>query len=631
MYLLTNPLDKKRTTVIYGEEATTNKILQFIDNTDKGWDNCIDKEGPSVSIRAKIIRKAVEHAKNEKGLRIRSITEITRDNIEYCKEYIKIVTELRHLDGIKGNFGVSEKEYLSTSRLQEASLLSEIIYSNVKSIVDQHQFLFETLWSKAIPAEIKIREIEQDLEPVFVDVIQNSKRAKELYLHLLDVATKEIMIIFPTLHAFIRQEKIGVIQAIKDAVKYRNTKARLLMPLKYFADDAMWHVISDNERLLQSLQQRKPSQAPTQQSNLQEKFLKHKENNNSIISIDDLHYENIEIRNIERTSETKSTILIVDKKLSLVMELRDDLKNTFEEAIGLSTYSNSSPGVLSYISIFESLWKISELYEQIKFHDKKQKEFINVAAHELRTPTQVILGCSGILKEHPERIEEIVDLIYNNATRLQRLINNILDVTKIESHLLILHKKLFDLREIISSMVEEYRKQIKQDGRDIELIYDQQYDVNSNNQIFVYADKERIIQVISNLLENAIKFTKIGFISITCDFKKYDDTNYDGNGDNAIIDNVVVKIKDTGIGINKEIFPKLFTKFTSDSFQGTGLGLYISKNIIEVHGGDIGVQKNKENDEGVTFYFSLPLSKDHEPDVKQNNNYRENQGLKQER
>ena len=382
MYFLTNPTDKQRTIVIYGEEATTNKILQFIGNTDKGWDNCIDKEGPSVSIRVKIIRKAIEHAKNEKGLRIRSITEITRDNIEYCKEYIKIVTELRHLDGIKGNFGVSEKEYLSTSRLQEASLLSEIIYSNVKSIVDQHQFLFETLWSKVIPAEIKIREIEQGLEPVFVEVIQNSKRAKELYLHLLDIATKEIMIIFPTLHAFIRQEKIGVIQVIKDAVKYRNTKARLLMPLKYFADDAMWYAISDNERLLQSLQQRKPSQSPTQQPNLQEKSLKHKENNNNIISIDDLLYENIEIRNIERTSETKSTILIVDKKLTLVMELRDDLKNTFEEAIGLSTYSNSSPGVLSFISIFESLWKISELYEQIKSHDKMQKEFINVAAHD---------------------------------------------------------------------------------------------------------------------------------------------------------------------------------------------------------------------------------------------------------
>ena len=195
---MTNPIDIQRTTVIYGEEATTNKILQFIVNTDKGWDNCIDKEGPSVSIRAEIIKKAVEHAKNEKGLRIRSITEITKDNIEYCKDYIKMVTELRHLDGIKGNFAISEKEYLSTSKLQESSLLSEVIYSNVKSIVDQHQFLFETLWSKAIPAENKISEIEQGLGPVFVDVVQNVERTKELYIHLLENATKEIMIIFPT-------------------------------------------------------------------------------------------------------------------------------------------------------------------------------------------------------------------------------------------------------------------------------------------------------------------------------------------------------------------------------------------------------------------------------------------------
>ena len=615
---MTNPIDIQRTTVIYGEEATTNKILQFIVNTDKGWDNCIDKEGPSVSIRAEIIKKAVEHAKNEKGLRIRSITEITKDNIEYCKDYIKMVTELRHLDGIKGNFAISEKEYLSTSKLQESSLLSEVIYSNVKSIVDQHQFLFETLWSKAIPAENKISEIEQGLGPVFVDVVQNVERTKELYIHLLENATKEIMIIFPTFHAFIRQENIGAIQAIKDAVKYRNTKARLLMPLKYFDDDKMWYVISDNERLLlQSLQQQISSQSPPQQPNIQGKSLNYKESNN-IISRDVLN-QNVEIRHIERTSETKATILIVDKKLSLVMELRDDLKNTFEEAIGLSTYSNSSPGVLSYISIFESLWEISELYEQVKSNDKMQKEFINVTAHELRTPTQVILGCSGILKEHPERVKEIVDLIYNNATRLQRLINNILDVTIIENQLLILYKKQFDLREIISSRVEEYRNQIKQDGRDIELIYDQQYDINNDNPIFVYADKYRIIQVISNLLENAIKFTKKGFISITCDFKNKCDTNCDINIDSADIDKIVVKIKDTGIGINKEIFSKLFTKFTSNSFQGTGLGLYISKNIIEAHGGNIGVQKNKEDDKGVTFYFSLPLSKDCAFNVKQNN------------
>lgn len=631
LYFLTNPLDLRRTTIFYGEEATTNKILEFIINTDSGWDNCIDKEGPSVSIRSEIIRKAIEYAKNVKGLKIRSITEITKDNIDYCKDYMEIVTELRHLDGIKGNFAVSEKEYLSTSELQESSLLSEVIYSNAKSIIDQHQFLFETLWSKSIPAENKMSEIEQGLDPVFLDVIQNPKQAKELYIDLLKNATEDVMIIFPTPNAFIRQEKIGVIRAIKDVMKDRNIKARLLMPL-YFTDDTLQYVISDNERLLlHSLQQQKSSQSvPSLQPDIQGKSLNYKESNNTI-SINDLIDQHIEIRHIEETSETKATILIVDKKLSLIMELRDDVKNSFEEAIGLSTYSNSSPGVLSYISIFESLWKISVLYEEIKSHDKMQKEFINVVAHELRTPTQAILGYSGILKEHPERAEKIADIIYNNTIRLQKLINNLLDVIKIDSQILFLHQKLFNLRELISFMAEHYRNQIKLNGYDIELIYDQQYDVNKNNPLLVYADKERIIQVISNLLENAIKFTKKGSISITFEFKKNDDTNYDGNDNNAAIDKVVIKIRDTGIGIHEALFPKLFTKFASNSFQGTGLGLYLCKNIVEAHGGNIGVQKNKENDKGVTFYFSLPLTKNNEFNANQNNNYGKNQRLKQER
>ncbi|MGN6709512.1 MAG: sensor histidine kinase, partial [Candidatus Nitrosocosmicus sp.] len=501
-----------------------------------------------------------------------------------------------------------------------------------KSIIDQHHFLFETLWSKSIPAENKISEIEQDLEPVFLDVIQNPKRTKELYIDLLKNATEDIMIILPTPNAFIRHEKIGAIKAIKDAMKDRNIKARLLMPL-YFTDDVLHYVISDNERLLlQSLQQQQKSSqlVPSPQPDIQGKSLDYKESNN-IISIDDLINQHIEIRHIEEASETKATILIVDKKLSLIMELHDDFKNTFEEAIGLSTYSNSSPGVLSYISIFESLWKISELYEEIKSHDKMQKEFINVVAHELRTPTQAILGYSGILKEHPERVEKIAEIIYNNAVRLQKLINNLLDVTKIDSQVLILHKKQFDLRELIYSVVEHFRNQIKLDGCDIELIYDQQYDVDMDNPILVYADKERIIQVISNLLENAIKFTKKGFISITYKFKKNGDTNYDDNDNDVVIDKVVIKIKDTGIGIHEDLFPKLFTKFASKSFQGTGLGLYICKNVVEAHGGNIGVQKNKEDDKGVTFYFSLPMIKDNEFYDNPNNNYGQNQRLRQER
>jgi signal transduction histidine kinase len=138
-------------------------------------------------------------------------------------------------------------------------------------------------------------------------------------------------------------------------------------------------------------------------------------------------------------------------------------------------------------------------------------------------------------------------------------------------------------------------------------VYDAYYDINDDTRsMLVYADKERIIQVISNLLDNAIKFTEKGSIHITCEFEK---DNYEGN---RIQDRVVVKIKDTGSGVSKEVYPKLFTKFVTNSIQGTGLGLYISKSIIEAHGGNIGAQKNEEHrsdgGNGMTFFFSLPLT-----------------------
>src|SRR5919202_446953 len=142
---------------------------------------------------------------------------------------------------------------------------------------------------------------------------------------------------------------------------------------------------------------------------------------------------------------------------SLVMELKDDTKSTFHEAIGLSTYSNSKAGVLSYVAIFENLWKQSELYEQLKTHDKMQKEFINIAAHELRTPMQPIIGLSEIVlsKTKDEEQVKLFEVINRNAKRLQRLTEDILDVTKIESQSLNLKKEQFNLNQVISNAIED--------------------------------------------------------------------------------------------------------------------------------------------------------------------------------
>jgi signal transduction histidine kinase len=241
--------------------------------------------------------------------------------------------------------------------------------------------------------------------------------------------------------------------------------------------------------------------------------------------------------------------------------------------------------------------------EKLKLHDKMQKEFINIAAHELRTPIQPIIGLSEVLRsrrrEDIEKVEEqiqhdeFLDIIIRNAKRLQNLSEDILDVTKIESQLLLLKKEKFNLNQLILNAVADSRNQITRENKDnnikIELVFQGEAD------IYVEADKDRINQVLSNVLGNAIKFTKEGTITIRIEKKE------EGGRE------VLVAIKDSGTGIDPEVLPKLFTKFTSSSRGGTGLGLFISKSIIEAHGGRIWAENNKDG-KGATFSVSLPTN-----------------------
>jgi signal transduction histidine kinase len=228
-----------------------------------------------------------------------------------------------------------------------------------------------------------------------------------------------------------------------------------------------------------------------------------------------------------------------------------------------------------------------------------QKEFINIAAHELRTPLQPILGLAEIVKNEIKdnsHQKELLDIVISNAKRLKKLSEDILDVTKIESHSLKLNKENFDINALIVSIIDDYVRH-SLNKKAIKFA-----DYFSKEKIIIYADKNRIGQVISNLIENSVKFISKEqgecVISIKTEKKK--------NIDSSKI--VVVRIKDTGSGIDMDILPRLFTKFSSKSFQGTGVGLYISKNIIEAHGGQIWAENNTEDGKsGATFSFSLPF------------------------
>lgn len=424
-----------------------------------------------------------------------------------------------------------------------------------KEFLGQRQYISDPFWDKAIPKEEEIKEIEKEgLKPEIIDiVIRDPVQMQKTAFDMVKSATEEIMIIFSTSNAFHRQERQGAVKVLEEVeAPKEDVNIRILTPIDQQIKDT---------------------------------FPKLKE-----------HFKKIEMRDIQECLHTKVTILVVDRRSSLAVELKDDNKDLVYEAMGLATYSTSKSTVLSYVSIFESLWKqvelneqVTRLYEQLKIQDKMQQDFINVAAHELRAPIQPILGLAEVLRSRKKidanEQEELLGVIIRNAKRLKGLTENILDVARIEGQSLTLHKEPLYIDDIILDVVEDMMNQIGKID-DLKLLYDSRPDT----RLPVEADRGRITQVINNLLSNAVNFTKKGTVSIIKEKKN---------------DSVVVAVKDTGIGIDSDMFPRLFTKFATKSPKGTGLGLYISKSIVEAHGGKIWAENNV-GEAGATFTFSLP-------------------------
>jgi two-component system, OmpR family, sensor histidine kinase VicK len=708
---------KQKTSIYYKPYHVINTVIEFIYKSGVRIDACVDYTRPSLIFEIAALKKAFVDAKN-RGIKLRYVTEITGDNVSYCKELINTINiDLRHVDGIKGNFYVSENEYVAPATFHhKGKPASHIIYSNVKEIVDHQQYVFESFWTRAIPAQQRIkeieegvihhqtkivdnpdeiikeiskltadsnelatclapgglqyshnhffdikmklldkqkkgqhkgiryitnigkeniqlvklymeqgiqikhiknlpamsfgvsdkeiavtienmeggtpirslllsneplylkhfsstfeglwkngtdvidriREIEQGVEPSDIEIIENPREAMKRAQQIIRLAKHEVLRIYPSLNTFRRHVRIGMIDLIQEVLK-NGAKVRILIP----ADEDQISQILD-EVVVESPQ--------------------------------------LEIRSIDKSLQTQMGVIVVDRKESLIVELRDDTKENYYDAAGLAAYSNSRPIALSYVSIFESLWKQGELYEQLKAYNIMQRDFINIAAHELRTPIQPILGLSQVVSPRVgEEEREHMRVIIRNAKRLQRLTENILDVTKIDNHSLKLQKERFNLIDLISRIVQDFRNQI--DNPNLQLVCqfeEKQEDIN--DLTFVRADKSRLIQVISNLLSNAIKFTKEGIISVNVE-KQVKEKEKGIRQDEAII-----TVRDVGVGIDSKLLDRLFSKFATKSFAGTGLGLFISKSIVEAHGGRIWAENNSDG-KGATFIFTLPLDK----------------------
>ena len=722
IHILTiNPLPpssspEKRSEILYGVNNAVGRGMYFMSNVKKRMDIYFDHRAPSIVVGVPEYKNGYIDIRKRSG-KIRAFTEITKDNVNYCKELIKLVDELRHLSGVKGGLAVSETEYMATTVLEEAKPLTQVIFSSVKEVVEQGQYIFDTLWNAAIPAEQRIKEIEEGLEPVRtrileiqdqiieqirnlnnsadhlsicsslsgmemsydlffdtyrniaskfrkekekgdfnrlrwiinidkgniklvklflevgfqirhvknilpinfgvsdkevairiekierskmrqsflisneplyvnhfnslfeeawkngidarerirdveagldtanIEIIQNPKEAIKRVWDYLKTSRSDVSVLFPTANAFRRQIHMGLLQLLNEATEQRRVKIRILIP----ASEQIMRVI------------------------------------NEAMAICPL----VDFRIAEEKLQTQITLVLIDKKHCMIVELKDDTRDNSYNAAGLSTYSNSKSIILSYASIFEILWKQNELYEQLKMHDKMQKEFIDVAAHELRTPIQPILGLSQILQSKLKdndnnnanniHYQELLNPIVRNAKRLQQLTEDILDVTKIESQSLQLKKELLNVNDVILAVIADYGSNIKKIHDNIVKI-----SLTSKDDVLVTADRSRLYQVFANLLNNGIKFTKKGSITITV--QRGSDVN----------EEAVVSIKDTGTGIDAEILPRLFSRFTTKAqTSGTGLGLFISKGIVEAHGGRMWAENNADG-KGATFSLSLP-------------------------
>jgi signal transduction histidine kinase len=472
--------------------------------------------------------------------------------LEVIKTFMQLGMQIRHVTTIPPmSFGVSEKEMsVMVENMRGGSLNASAIFSSEPAIVEQFAAIFEELWNRGINAKERIEEIESQTK-TFIDIIENPAEIQKRYHALVESATQQILLFLPTTTAYRREEKIGIFESLEEAVA-RGANIRILLPTDKEIE----------EKIQQKIKLKK----------------------------------GIEIRKIKTsiTTEARSKILIVDNRTYLMVELKDNSKETFVEAVGSAIISNSKSTILSYVTMFDSLWRQAELYEKLEAHDRMQKEFINIAAHELRTPTQAILGYSELLQDDSgEHTADMLKALTRNAYRLQRLITDILDIARIESGTLILEIESVNLTDLITTAIGDAKNQVKISGKSIEISYfhKQIQDAQQKKDLIVDADKDRILQVLSNLLSNALKFTKEGSIAVTTE---------------KVENEVIVKVEDSGSGIDREIFPNLFERFVSKSEKGTGLGLFISKNITLAHGGRIWAENNPDGI-GAMFAFSLPI------------------------
>ncbi|MGB7662297.1 MAG: HAMP domain-containing sensor histidine kinase [Nitrososphaeraceae archaeon] len=558
-------------TLLKGYEDIVRKEREILESS-KELVACLNVSGIRLAYNSnfEVYQKIMqEKFSNGEHKGIRFVTKVDKKSATMVKRFLEAGVEVRHVDNLPPiDFAVSDKEIVAKVHKVEREVMDEkvdssrevsqdvknVLVSTEQAYIDYFLYTFSELWSNGTDAQERIAYIEQGLEPEFIDVLNDGKRTSRILLELVRSIREEAQILLPNERTLLNLEKIGAIDHIINAATTNHAKIRLLYPNAEGESD-----------VIKRIQAKAPE---------------------------------IEIVN---GNNSTSLMIIVDNSKFLRAELANIKSENFADSVGFTVYSNTRQSVNSFKNFFDLLWKEHILNEELKNADKVQKEFINIAAHELRTPIQPILGLSHVMysevKDPKQR--QLLEVVVRNANRLKRLTDNILDVTRIESKKLRLNREEFDISQVAISVIEEYNK-INQ-NKDVpytNITFVGDLENSEHGHMKVKGDLNRITEVISNLIDNSLKYTREGMINVNA--KRL-------NGE------MIVSISDTGTGIDPQILPKLFRKFASTSSLdygdgGTGLGLYISKSIVEAHNGRIWAENNSGGGgRGATFSFSIPL------------------------
>ncbi|MGN6708288.1 MAG: ATP-binding protein [Candidatus Nitrosocosmicus sp.] len=562
---------KHRIKIVHDINKAIEIEKRFFENAKETIDIFIDHNGPVMIIENKSYLANLIHAKKNKT-KTRFATEITKENIRYCKKIINYVSEFQHIDGFKGTIMLNGSEFIGSANVGRNHVLTPIIFSNEKEVIEQQKYIVDSFWKQGTDYTKRMAEIEEGLEPEVIETTSNSYIIQNRIFHLLNLANKEILIILSTSNAFRRQLKAGSLEKLKE-IKHKKPEIsiKVLTPID-----------TQTEKIIKYISQL------------------------------------CAIKFIEPLSMI--SVLIVDRKYCLVVELKDDTKDNSVEAIGLATYSNSHATVLSFAVIFDTLWKQIELYNQLKLTEAFKSEFLSMISHELRTPLVPIKGYTEMLLRSSksnalnEKQKKALQTIHRNVEKEESLIEDVLNIYLFETEKLTLSKTEVVVSEIVENVINDLKPLLL--DKSVTIINETETKVLDK----VYCDQKRIEQVLSNLVKNSIDFVpkENGKIMISIEKRKKDkNKNKNKVVENRYADSQrslyhLFTVKDNGPGIPEEKLDLLFKKFykidtsATRKYGGTGLGLAVCKDIVEAHGGRIWVD-NDHLEKGTTIRFTIPI------------------------